>query len=81
MQLWEFAVLSVPYVAIIFFLLRQLNIMNSSHVKERQDLINRVSSSVPRETFVPMDQIMNKPEDLFGGLRSTSIHDVEGQDQ
>lgn len=83
MHWWEFAVLSMPYVFIIFFLLRQINIMNSSQIKERKDLIDRISSaSVPRETFIPMDQMVNNVGDsIFSDARSTSIHDVEGQDQ
>lgn len=81
---WHNVIGSIPFLLIIFMLLRHIGLERSAHSKERSEMISRillqpVPASQPDQSFIPLDdpRIAGMMEHLTA---QSTVQDVEGSE-
>lgn len=80
---WHNALGSIPFLLIIFMLLRHINMERDAHSRERGDLIARIRGhepAQPDQSFIPLDDPRIRPmiDHLQGRHAGSTVGDVEG---
>mgnify|MGYP003145712775 CR=1 FL=1 len=82
---WHNLLGSIPFLLIIFFLLRHMTLERTAWVKERALLLNIViqkptSGPVSNESFIPFDDPRMKSIIDHANAQRSTVGSVEGED-